>query len=309
MENKDKDLDINIKKNNLKNHLRNHKNFKNNQKTFFIYMIFIKYHNKKAIINELEKLKLNGHLKGNMNEFYKTFKQLVIPLGKIYILINQKLKSSNKLLKLSKKSLKLSKKTSKNLSKKTKKIGGFLFMLERKKDKAITGNDITNMLNKYEKSMQLIYYTKYGQDGTVTSPSGEEMTVDIANPLTALKTILDFSRGKPKDGLTDQAPTFMKTLQNMDLSEVANAGSYYSLYKLYMEEFKKKEPSGKIEPGSGKEQLMSKIKKGPPKEPGSIKEPVLGQKKFKRTLSSFNKSHPVGTEFKKYVGIYNKNIK
>ena len=302
MENKDKDLDINIKKNNLKNHLRNHKNFKNNQKTFFIYIIFIKYHNKKLIINELEKLKLNGHLKGDMNEFYKTFKQLVIPLGKIYFLINQKLKLSNK-------SSKLSKKTIKKTIKKTKKRGGFLFMLERKKDEPITGKDITDMLNKYEKSLELIYYTKYGQDGTVISPSGEEMTVDIANPMTGLKTILDFSRGKPKEGLTDQAPTFMKTLQNMDLSEVTNVSNYYSLYKLYMEEFKKKEPFGKIEPGSGKQQLISKIKKGPPKEPGSLQEPVLGQKKFKRTLSSFNRSHPLSTEFKKYVGLYNKNIK
>ena len=268
-----------MEKNNIKNHLKNHKNFKNNQKTFFIYMIFIKYHNKKAIINQLEKLKLNGHLKGDMNEFYKTFKPLVKPLGKIYFLINQKLKSSNKSSKkLSKKlSNKLFKKTLK-LSKKPKKKGGFLFMLERKKDEAITGNDITDMLNKYEKSLQLMYYTKYGQDATVKSPSGEEMTVDIANPMTALKTILDFSRGKPKDGLTDQAPTFIKTLQNMDLSEVANAGNYYNLYKLYMEEFKKTEPSEKIKPGSLKK-LISQINEGPPKEPISLSEPVFGQKK------------------------------
>ena len=273
-----------MEKNNIKNHLKNHKNFKNNQKTFFIYMIFIKYHNKKAIINQLEKLKLNGHLKGDMNEFYKTFKPLLKPLAKIYFLINQKLKSSNK--SSNKTSNKTLKKSSK-LSKKTKKKGGFLFMLERKKDKAITGNDITDMLNKYEKSIELIYYTRYGQDGSVKSPSGEEMIVDIPNPLTGLKTILDFSRGKTKEGLTDQAPTFIKTLQNMDLSEVANAVNYYNLYKLYMEEFKKTEPSRKIQPSSEKDELMSKIKKGPPKEPGSITEPVLGQKKSKRKLYSF----------------------
>ena len=279
---KEKDKDKDIEKSNIKNHLRNHKNFKNNQKTFFIYMIFIKYHNKKAIINELEKLKLNGYLKGDMNEFYKTFKPFVIPLGKIYILINQKLKSSTKSFKIKKTSLiskKTSKKTSKKQSKKQSKIGGFLFMLERKKDKPITGNDITNMLNKYEKSIELLYYTKYGQDGTVISPSGEEMTVDVANPMTGIKTVLDFSRKKPKEGLTDQAPTFFKFLKNMDLSEVANAYNYYALYKLYMEEYKKPE---KTEP-SGKKQLMGSIKKGPPKEPGSLEEPVLGQTK-NRTL-------------------------
>jgi hypothetical protein len=110
-----------------------------------------------------------------------------------------------------------------------------------------------------------------------------------------------------KEGLTDQAPTFLKTLKNMDLSEVANASSYYNLYKLYMEEYKKPE---KKEP-SRKNQLMDTIKTGPPKEPGSLEEPVLGQTKTKkkRRLSSFNKSHPLATEMKKYVGIYNKNIK
>ena len=34
-------------------------------------------------------------------------------------------------------------------------------MLEDKKDQPITGKDITNMLNKYDKALELLYYTQY----------------------------------------------------------------------------------------------------------------------------------------------------
>jgi hypothetical protein len=273
----------------------NHGNFENKQKTFYIFMIFIKNqnqknqkhntytYNKKAIINELEKLKSNGHLLGDMNEFYKTFKPMVIPLFKIYSLLNEKLKLQKK-SKINNKTKSKTKSDKSTKSKKSKK-GGFLFMLEDKKDQPITGKDLTDVLNKFEQSLNLIYYTKYGRDGTVTSPSGEEMTTDVANPLTALKTILDFSRKKVSEGLSDQSSTLMKAISNMDLSEIANAYSYYNLYKLYNEEYLKSE-------SSSKKQLIQKINQGPPKEPGSSQEPVLGQKKNTDNLKIQSTSPP-----------------
>lgn len=270
MENKEIQKELNFKIKDIKKHLIHDKNFKNNQKTFLIFIIFIKHRNKKAsIILELEKLKAKGYLKGDMNELYKKFKPLVIPLGKIYFLINQQL-----LLKSSKSSLKSSLKYKTNTKIKTKKInkinkintktnGGFLFMLEDKGDQPITGKDLTNVLDKYSESLELLFFTKYGQDPTVTTEEGEELKTDIANPMTGFKTILDLSRKKIYDGLFDQSGVLFKNVQNLGMSDLFDIYQYYSLYKLYNKEYKKSEF------------LKNKKIPKPPPEP-TLGEPTLG---------------------------------
>jgi hypothetical protein len=284
MENKEKEIEIDKKINreidkelhfkikDIKKHLINHKNFKNNQKTFFIFMIFIKHREKKElIILELEKLKTKGYLKGDMNDLYKKFKALVIPLIKIYFLINQQLlltssKTKKNIIKT--KTNKTNKKTKKSKTTKTIKNGGFLFMLEDKGDQPITGKDFTKMLDKYGESLELLFFTKYGQDPTVTTEAGEELTTDIANPMTGFKTILDLSRKKIYDGLFDQSGVLFKNAKNIGINDLFDVYQYYSLYKLYNKEYKRSE-SIKIK----------KIPK-PPAEP-TLGEPTFGDIQLK----------------------------
>ena len=255
MENKEIQKELNLKIKDVKKHLINNKNFKNNQKTFFIFIIFIKNHNKKAsILLELEKLKVKCYLKGDMNDLYKNFKPLIIPLAKIYFLINKQLILKSSLKKT--KSLKLKTKL------KTKKNGGFLFMLEDKGDQPITGKDLTKVLDKYSESLELLFFTKYGQDPTVTTETGEELKTDIANPMTGFKTILDLSRKRLNDALFDQSGVLFKNFQNVGINDLFDVYQYYSLYKLYNKEYKKSQ--------------SKKIKIPPlPAEP-TLGEPTLG---------------------------------
>jgi len=262
MENKEIQKELNFKIKDIKKHLIHDKNFKNNQKTFLIFMIFIKHRNKKAsILLELEKLKAKGYLKGDMNDLYKKFKPLVIPLAKIYFLINQQLLLKSSLKSSLKLSLKSSLKSKTNKKSKTK--GGFLFMLEDKGDQPITGKDLTNVLDKYSESLELLFFTKYGQDPTVKTESGEELTTDIANPMTGFKTILDLSRKKIYDGLFDQSGVLFKNFQNISINDLFDAYQYYSLYKLYNKEYKKSES------------LKNKKIPQPPAEP-TLGEPTFG---------------------------------
>lgn len=266
MENKEKEIqkELNFKIKDIKKHLITHKNFKNNQKTFLIFMIFIKHRNKKAsILLDLEKLKAKGYLKGDMNDLYKNFKPLVIPLAKIYFLINQQLLLKSSKTKKNIIKNKINKKNKKTKTNKTNKNGGFLFMLEDKGDQPITGNDFTKMLDKYGESLELLFFTKYGQDPTVTTESGEELKTDIANPMTGFKTILDLSRKKVYDGLFDQSGVLFKNVQNLGINDLFDVYQYYSLYKLYNTEYKKSESI-----------RIKKIPK-PPVEP-TLGEPTLG---------------------------------
>lgn len=273
MENKEKEIQkqLNFKIKDIKKHLINHKNFKNNQKTFFIFMIFIKHRDKKAsIILELEKLKTKGYLKGDMNDLYKKFKALVIPLIKIYFLINQQLllKSSKTKKNIIKIKTNKKTKTKTNIKSKTNKNGGFLFMLEDKGDQPITGKDFTKMLDKYGESLELLFFTKYGQDPTVTAESGEELKTDIANPMTGFKTILDLSRKKVYDGLFDQSGVLFKNIQNIGINDLFDVSQYYSLYKLYNKEYKRSES------------IKNKKIPKPPAEP-TLGEPTFGDIQLK----------------------------
>ena len=77
------------------------------QRTFDIFLIFIKYQKRDKIIKELEKLKTNGVLYGNMTKLYNDFRQILLPFGEIfnYIItkkINLPKDVKNKILKLRK---------------------------------------------------------------------------------------------------------------------------------------------------------------------------------------------------------------
>ena len=251
------------------------------QRTFDIFLIFIKYQKRDKIIKELEKLKTNGVLYGNMTKLYNDFRQILLPFGEIfnYIItkkINLPKDVKDKILKIrksfiiniTKKSNKI-RKTLKHILiqhrkkqslKKNKSSGGFLFMLEDKGDQPITGKDITNVLDKYDKAIDLLYYTQYGQDSTVTGGEDSEIKHDLANPFTGMATIMALSRKNIPNALMNQIGQIYRALTSLDQLTVASY--YYDLYKLYMGAYKRSE-----EKKNPKAMVLQTLNQGPPKPP------------------------------------------
>ncbi len=265
------------------------------ERTFDIFLIFIKYQEKSKIIYELEILKKNKLLEGDMKLLYNNFKKIFLPLGEIFnhilfkkinklpyevrrkiiilrknfiVQLNKKISKSNiKNFKSYKKNNNLSRNVTKTKTKtKTKKIqknkskGGFLFMLEDKKDEPITGKDITNMLDKYDKAFDLLYYTQYGQDSTVTSEEGGQIKADIANPFTGMATILALSRKNINGALFNQMSQIYRGLTSSD--QLFMITYYYDLYKLYMGAYNRSE-----EKKNPKKKTIEKLSQGPPQPP------------------------------------------
>lgn len=250
------------------------------ERTFDIFLIFIKYQKKDKIIYELEKLKRENILSGNMTKLHNDFKKILLPLGEIfnYIIIKKSNIPStikNKMIKLRKqfivniksKSLKKTKKIEKKQNikikqgfTKTKSKGGFLFMLEDKGDEPITGKDITNVLDKYDKAIDLLYFTQYGQDSTVTGGEGGDVTHDLANPFTGMATIMALSRKNYSNALFNQFGQIYRALTSLD--QIAVASYYYDLYKLYMGAYKRSE-----EKKNPKTKVLTIVRKGPPQPP------------------------------------------
>lgn len=235
---------------------------------FRIFLIFIKKQKKQLVIKELEKQKDKLGLKGSMKLFYTKFEPYVLPLGEFYITImNKQLKHikrfSQKNIKLSNSQSK-SKTQTKNRSKSSSRKGGFLFMLTDKGKEPITGDDIKEVLKKYNKAFGLLYYTRYGQDSTVVKGADGEITADIAQPYTALQAILAASSKDLYGIATNRGMDIFSILQNTN--ELFNIREYYNLYKLYMREYYKSEAlhdpviREKIE-------LAKRMAKGPPKDP------------------------------------------
>ncbi len=263
------------------------------ERTFDIFLIFIKYQEKSKIIHELENLKKNNLWEGDMKLLYNNFKKIFFPLGEIfnYILLkkintlpkeikkkmiilrkkfivklNKKISNSMKTKIRSYKKNKTTTSISRNGKKtkvnngKPKTHGGFLFMLEDKKDEPITGRDITNMLDKYDKAFDLLYYTQYGQDSTVTSEEGGNVKTDIANPFTGMATIFALSRKNVSGALFNQMSQIYRGLTSFD--QLAMVTYYYDLYKLYMGAYKRSE-----EKKNPQMKTLAKLQQGPPQPP------------------------------------------
>jgi hypothetical protein len=263
-----------------------------NKKTFDIFLIFIKYRKKNMIIKELEKLKAKNILKGDMNQLYEMFKPMLLPIGELfsYVVLNHiknvpkdvkskmrklrknlinsiqlKIESMNKPRTLKKKQAnkkkRFNKKTRINQNGMRKKDGGFLFMLEDKKDEPITGTDIKNMLDNYEKAFDLLFYTQYGKDSVVTGGEGSsEVTYDIANPFTGTSTILALSRKNVNGALYNQMSQLYRGLTSFD--ELLNIPNYYEVYKLYMDAYEKSEAKS-----NSTSSVTAQLNKGPPEDP------------------------------------------
>jgi hypothetical protein len=233
---------------------------------FRIFLIFIKKQKKQLVIKELEKQKDKLGLKGSMKIFYTKFEPYVLPLGEFYITImNKQLKHikrfSQKNIKLSKSQ---SKKKTKNRSKSSSRKGGFLFMLTDKGKEPITGDDIKEVLKKYNKAFGLLYYTRYGQDSTVVKGEDGEIKADIAQPYTALQAILAASSKDLYGIATNRGMDIFSILQNT--SELFNIREYYNLYKLYMREYYKSEALH--DPELQKRIALAKrVEEGPPQDP------------------------------------------
>lgn len=134
-------------------------------------------------------------------------------------------------------------------------------MLEDKKDQPITGKDITNMLDKYDKAVDLLYYTQYGQDSTVTSEGeGGEIKTDIANPFTGMATILALSRKNVSGALFNQMSQIYRALTSYD--QLFMVTYYYDLYKLYMGAYNRSE-----EKKNPKKKTIEQLSQGPPQPP------------------------------------------
>jgi hypothetical protein len=237
---------------------------------FRIFLIFIKKQKKQLVIKELEKQKDKLGLKGSMKIFYTKFEPYVLPLGEFYITImNKQLKHikrfSQKHIKLSNSQSKSKTKTqTKNRSKSSSRKGGFLFMLTDKGKEPITGDDIKEVIKKYNKAFGLLYYTRYGQDSTVVKGADGEITANIAQPYTALQAILAASSKDLYGIATNRGMDIFSILQNT--SELFNIREYYNLYKLYMREYYKSEALH--DPVIRKKiELAKRMAKGPPKDP------------------------------------------
>jgi hypothetical protein len=241
---------------------------------FRIFIIFIKNQKKHLIIKELEKQKDNLGLKGSMKQFYTKFEPYVLPLGEFYQLImNSKIKIihinkiNNRTKKITNRTKKISKKSQTTKSNKFNRSskGGFLFMLTDKGKEPITGDDIKKMMDKYNKAFGFLYYTRYGQDGTVVKGEDGEIQADLVQPYTALQAILAAS-SKDLGGIAmNRGMDILSLLQNP--SQLAFDGqSYYSLYKLYMREYYKSEAlhDPKLQK---KIALETRLAKGPPPDP------------------------------------------
>lgn len=235
---------------------------------FRIFLIFIKKQKKQLVIKELEKQKDKLGLKGSMKIFYTKFEPYILPLGEFYITImNKQLKHikkfSQKHIKLSNSQSKTKTKT-KNRSKSSSRKGGFLFMLTDKGKEPITGDDVKEVLNKYNKAMGLLYYTRYGQDSTVVKGEDGEIKADLAQPYTAAQAILAAS-SKDLYGIgTNRGMDIFSILQNT--SELFNIREYYNLYKLYMREYYKSEALH--DPVIRKKiELAKRMADGPPQDP------------------------------------------
>ncbi len=233
---------------------------------FRIFLIFIKKQKKHLVIKELEKQKDNLGLKGSMSKFYTKFEPYVLPLGEFYLLImNNKIKIIQK-NKNSKKTKKKSKKSQSNKGSKSK--GGFLFMLTDKGKEPITGDDIKEMMDKYNKAFGFLYYTRYGQDSTVVKGEDGEIEADLAQPYTALEAILAASSKDFTGILMNRGMDILPLLQNPSQT-LFDSMNYYNLYKLYMREYYKSEAlhDPKLQK---KLQIATRLAKGPPQEPSKL---------------------------------------
>lgn len=237
---------------------------------FRIFLIFIKKQKKQLVIKELEKQKDKLGLKGSMKIFYTKFEPYILPLGEFYITIMHKQfknikKFSQKHIKLSNSQSKSKTKTkNKNRSKSSSRKGGFLFMLSDKGKEPITGDDVKEVLNKYNKAMGLLYYTRYGQDSTVVKGDDGEIKADLAQPYTAAQAILAASSKDLYGIATNRGMDIFSILQNT--SELFNIREYYNLYKLYMREYYKSEALH--DPELQKRIALAKrMAEGPPQDP------------------------------------------
>ena len=131
----------------------------------------------------------------------------------------------------------------------------FLFTVLRLKNYAFLA-----FTHSVSKSIDLLYYTQYGQDSTVTGGEDSEIKHDLANPFTGMATIMALSRKNIPNALMNQIGQIYRALTSLDQLTVASY--YYDLYKLYMGAYIRSE-----EKKNPKAMALQTLNQGPPKPP------------------------------------------
>jgi len=234
-----------------------------------IFLVFIKNKTKSKTIKELEVLKKEGYLKGDMNRFYKDFKPFIIYFSLITLYIHHNPKKNTK----SKKNKRSMKHDFKKYSyKKMNTVGGrkSLFALIDKGKEPITGDDFKDWLDRLTEVSQQLYYTQYAQDPTVEQSEGQggELNVNISNPYVATLTVLGALRKDPYSIATNQGSNILKIIRD-PTQLIFNFREFYNIYKMYTKDYILSEEIAN--PELKKQRLMrAALKKGRPKDPSFL---------------------------------------